>query len=245
MLHSVRELFRFRILASDGKVGKTDDFFFAEPSWAIQHVVVNTGRWLPANRVLVSLDMVRSPDPATRLIAVAMTRAAVLNSAGTETAEPISHQQERLLRERFGAGIFAHSGAPRGAMHGVAEGQAVALAEAERSQRGTTERPYPMNLRSAREVLGYQIEATDGPQGVIDDFLLDDDEWAISYIVVNTKDVRLPNPRVLVPPSWVQDMSWSETRVHMRVNREKIKRSQRYDPVSHSHTPREKPLLWP
>ena len=246
MLHSVRELFRFRILASDGKIGKTDDFFVEDPTWQVRHLVVNTGRWLPANRVLISEELVRPPDPATRLIPVSMTRGAVLHSAGTESAEPVSYQQERLLRERYGSELYAHSGAPIGVMHGVSQGHAVAFAEADRPGAVATEQHSSACLRSAREVLGYQIEAVDGPLGVIDDFLLDDEEGlVISYIVVNTKDARLPNPRVLVPPSWVQYLSWSESRVHMRVNREKIKRSQRYDPASHSHSAREKPLLWP
>ncbi len=245
MLHSVRELLRFRILASDGKIGKADDFFFEDPSWQIRHLVVNTGRWLPANRVLIGTELVHPPDPATRLIPVSMTRGAVLHSAGTESDEPVSYQQERLLRERYGSELYAHSGAPIGVMHGVAQSQAVAFAEAERPEADSEQLPSTC-LRSAREVLGYQIEALDGPLGAIDDFLLEDDEeLAIPYIVVNTKDARLPNPKVLVPPSWIQYMSWSESRVHMRVHRDKIKRSQRYDPASHSHSPREKPLLWP
>lgn len=246
MLHSVRELFRFRILASDGKIGKLDDLFCEDPTWKVRYLLVNTGRWLPANRVLLSPELVRPPDPATRLIPVVMTRTAVLESGWPEQAEPVSYQQERLLRERYGAQPYNQSGGPIGAVHGTVQSEAVALAEPDRPRPASDcDDEVELCLRSAREVIGYKIEAVDGPMGVIDDFLFDDEDWEVPYFVVNTKDARLPNPKVLVPPSWVQYVSWSESRIHMRVNRDKIKRSQRYDPVSHSNTKREKPLLWP
>ena len=56
MLRSVRELFRFRIRATDGKLGKEDDLYFSEDDWSVSYRVVNTGRWLPSNRVLVRAE---------------------------------------------------------------------------------------------------------------------------------------------------------------------------------------------
>lgn len=245
MLESVRELFRFRIRATDGKVGKVDDFYFEDPTWAIRCVVVNTGRWLPSNRVLIQPSRIGSPDPAARVIPVAMTKDEVMHCAGSETEEPVSHQQERLLQERFGSSLYVRGGGPMGPMHGVAQGQALALAEGGQGKPGEPEVKSTPRLRSAREVIGYKMEAVDGPIGVLEDFLIDDDEWVIPYMVVNTKDVRLPNPKVLAPLSWIQYISWSESRIHLRVHRDKVKHSQRYDPLSHSPLQKPKPFIWP
>ena len=41
-------------------------------------------------------------------------------------------------------------------------------------------------LRSTREVIGYYIEATDGDIGHVEDFLIDDENWATRYMVVDT-----------------------------------------------------------
>ena len=44
------------------------------------------------------------------------------------------------------------------------------------------------HLRSAEEVTGYHILASDGEIGHVRDFLLEDDDWSIRYIVVDTID---------------------------------------------------------
>jgi len=43
-------------------------------------------------------------------------------------------------------------------------------------------------MRSSREVMSYGIEATDGSIGRVEDLLLDDSEWTIRYVVVNTRN---------------------------------------------------------
>ena len=77
------------------------------------------------------------------------------------------------------------------------------------------------------------IEALDGPLGVAEDFLIDDEDWAIRYLVVDTKSWK-PGREVLVPPEWVEAVSWGEHRIHVKINRQKVKTSQRIDRASHA-----------
>ena len=44
------------------------------------------------------------------------------------------------------------------------------------------------HLRSCKAVTGYHIEATDGEIGHVEDFLVDDETWAIRYLVVDTSN---------------------------------------------------------
>lgn len=44
------------------------------------------------------------------------------------------------------------------------------------------------HLRSTNEVSGYHISATDGAVGHVEDFLVDDNSWALRYIVLDTRD---------------------------------------------------------
>ena len=44
------------------------------------------------------------------------------------------------------------------------------------------------HLHSSDEVIGYDIKATDGGIGHIDDFLFDERSWAIRYAVVDTRN---------------------------------------------------------
>src|SRR3546814_13431113 len=44
------------------------------------------------------------------------------------------------------------------------------------------------NLRSAVEVEGYHVAASDGEIGHIDDFLVDDTDWSLRFLVIDTRN---------------------------------------------------------
>ena len=57
------------------------------------------------------------------------------------------------------------------------------LAEQEASESGHRNDPH---LRSTRQVTGYHIHATDGEIGHVEDFIVDDENWTIRFLVVDT-----------------------------------------------------------
>lgn len=61
--------------------------------------------------------------------------------------------------------------------------------------------------RSARELVGHTVLGLDDEIGRVADLLVDDERWAIPYLVVEVEDARGPR-RVLVPTrfvSWASD----------------------------------------
>ncbi|MGQ9572218.1 MAG: PRC-barrel domain-containing protein [Dehalococcoidia bacterium] len=98
--------------------------------------------------------------------------------------------------------------------------------EEEEARRRESEDPH---LRSVKEVTGYHIQATDGEIGHVEDFILDDEDWVIRYMVVDTRN-WLPGKKVLVAPGWVENIDWSESKVAVGLSREEIKDSPEYDP---------------
>ena len=46
-LRSLKEIKGYRIHARDGEIGHVDDFILDDDTWALRHVVVDTGNWLP------------------------------------------------------------------------------------------------------------------------------------------------------------------------------------------------------
>jgi hypothetical protein len=55
------------------------------------------------------------------------------------------------------------------------------------------------HLRSGNAVMNYHIEASDGGIGHVQGLLLDEDTWAIRYIVVDTSNWWLGH-QVLIAP---------------------------------------------
>jgi hypothetical protein len=86
--------------------------------------------------------------------------------------------------------------------------------------------PY---LRSAREVTGYAIQARDGDLGHVEDFIVDDESWALRYMVVDTRN-WWPGKHVLVPPQWIESVCWPQSSVVVGLLRETIKKCAEYDP---------------
>jgi sporulation protein YlmC with PRC-barrel domain len=83
---------------------------------------------------------------------------------------------------------------------------------------------WDVHLRSTQHVSGYHIQATDGEIGHVEDFIIDDESWAIRYLVIDTHN-WLPGKKVLVSPKWIESVSWSQSKIFVNLTREKIKQS--------------------
>jgi hypothetical protein len=79
-----------------------------------------------------------------------------------------------------------------------------------------------------KEVTGYNIQTTEDEIGLVEDFILDDESWAIRYMVVNTRK-WLPGRKVLIAPAWINSIDWAEKNVKVFLSSEQVKNSPEYD----------------
>jgi hypothetical protein len=84
--------------------------------------------------------------------------------------------------------------------------------------------PGDCHLRSTREVIGYHVRATDREMGHVDDFVVDDESWAVRYIVVDTSNWWL-GKKILVAPEWVTAVRWADRMASVALPREIIRQS--------------------
>ena len=84
------------------------------------------------------------------------------------------------------------------------------------------------HLRSIEAVTGYHIHATDGEIGHVEDFLVEDADWSIHYLVVDTKN-WWPGKKVLISPRSAQEIDWTDKLVNLNVDRQRVKDSPAYD----------------
>jgi hypothetical protein len=54
MQKSTKDLKRNTIVATDGEIGKVEDFYFDDRSWTMRYLVADTGNWLLGRKVLIS-----------------------------------------------------------------------------------------------------------------------------------------------------------------------------------------------
>jgi hypothetical protein len=210
------------LAALDGPIGSVNDLYFDDHEWAVRYYIVDTGKWLPGRKVLIPPHVVRPMTSANAGLPVDLTRDQVRNSPDIDLDRPVERQAEVALYRYYGWTPYWFPLGPASPV--VADGTA---AEREREAESGHYGGDP-NLRSAKEVTGYDVAATDGEIGHIEDFLFDDETAKIRYVVVDTRN-WLPGKKVLTAPQWIKDVKWSESKAYVAMNRDAVKNSPEYN----------------
>jgi uncharacterized protein YrrD len=232
MLLSLKKIRTYRIAAIDGDFGKVEDFLFDDQNWNLRYVVVDTGTWLPGRRVLLAPAAITDVRPGPTELEVRLTKEQVEGSPSLSEDEPVSRQHEQELSEHYG---WPYIGGGMG-LAAAAVGRTVPPESSSEASVAPEEPERPddlewdPNLRSMNELLGYDIEATDGAIGSIDDFIVDGRSWIIRYAVVDTRK-WLPGQKVLVATTWIESISWDRSEVAIDLDKSAIKNSAAYDPA--------------
>jgi hypothetical protein len=212
----------FVIHATDGAIGTVDHFYFDDVTWAIRYLTVETGGWLDDRRILISPMSVVHTDWRAKRIDVALTKKQVENSPNIDTHKPVSRQHETAYLGYYGypnywGGPFMWGQVPYPTGLATSPDGSKRTLE-DRIRKESTD----SHLRSSEAVAGYHIEATDGEIGHVDGFVMDDEAWAIRYIEVATRN-WWPGKKVLVSPSWIERVSWADSKVCVGLSRDAIK----------------------
>lgn len=233
MLHSAKALQGFQLLASDGEAGTVKDLYFDAHSWTIRYLVVDTGGWLDSRLVLISPHSILGMDASAEAFQTNLSREQIRNSPDIDTDKPVSRQYETEYFDYYGypyywAGpqLWGASTLPvaGGSAAGVAADTAGNTAHEHAGQAETGD----PSLHSVAEVEGYSIRATDDSFGHVEDFLIDDRDWAISLIVADTRS-WLPSTDVLLSPRRITRVEWLDKFVEVSASRAEIENSPQYD----------------
>ena len=241
MLRSINDLHGFAVEGIDGRIGRVEDLYFDDRAWTVRFLVVATGDWLDGRKVLISPIAVGDPDATGRVLPAAITREQVRRSPDIDSRKPVSRQHEVEQYAYYGypyywggSGLWGNGMRPTMMLAAYGGFKPPEITQQERafveaqdeSHRRRGDDPH---LRSGRAVVRYHIHATDGDIGHVDGLIVDDETWAIRYLVVNTSDWWLGH-QVLIAPQWIADISWLEATVSVDLTRQAVKHAPAYDP---------------
>lgn len=234
MLRNLKTLQNRTIAATDGNVGEVKDFYFDDAAWVIRYLVVTTGNWLSNRKVLISPIAVEPSNWNAKQLTASLTRDQVKNSPDIDMDKPVSRQHEIGYLGYYGYPYYWGGSGLWGRGEYPAEAQSMVRVEVDPDS-GLYGDPH---LRSCALVATYGIHATDGDIGHVQGFLIDDKSWAIRYLVVNTSNWWLGH-QILVSPEWIDEVSWSQSRVSIGLSREQVKTAPAYDPDAELDRPLE------
>jgi len=98
------------------------------------------------------------------------------------------------------------------------------VTERDRQKTGRRQHDNP-HLRSCNAVMKYHTRATDGDIGHVHALLVDDETWAIRYLIVETSNWWLGHQA----PQWIDDVSWFDRKVSVDLTPQAVKDAPPYD----------------
>jgi sporulation protein YlmC with PRC-barrel domain len=233
MNRSLNSLIGYTIGASDGEIGKVKEFYFDDKTWTIRYLIVETGNWLSGRKVLIAAEMLLKPEWDKEIFRVNLSMEQVRNSPDIDTEQSVSRQEEikwqrYYLHTSYWGNGFYEGGMPY-YMHEVIN---------DVPGKGLPQKSeHISHLRSTGKVTGYNIMATDGIIGEVKDFIVNDANWRIKFLVVDTGH-WLPGKKVIISPKLIDEIDWATSEVSVKTSINHVRNSPEYNPaqpVSEDH----------
>jgi sporulation protein YlmC with PRC-barrel domain len=223
MQRNINSLTGYKMEASDGEIGEVKEFYFDDETWFIRYLIVETGNWFSNKKVLIAPQALLLPDWENKKFPINLTKEQIKNSPDIDTDKPISRRQEIKLyghypwRSYWGSGFYA------GGFGGYINSDPVVDERIEKGVDSTDQQPDDdPHLRSTERVSGYHIHATDGDIGHVNDFIIDDETWEITELVIDTHN-WIGGHKVLIPVRRVKEIQWENFKTILDISKEYLK----------------------
>ena len=217
MLYKATALTGFKLNSLNGEIGKVKDLYFDDRYWTIRYLVADTGSWLTGRQVLISPYALGAVNQDDQNIDIELTKKRIEESPSLESDKPVSRQFEESHFGYYGLTAYWNNLDRMGSVPGKEN--------------------WDPNLLSTNAVMGHHVQAADEEIGHVEDFIIDDQTWAIRYLVINTRN-WLPGKKILVAPQWIERVSWTEAKVFVNLACEMIKNAPEYNddvPISREY----------
>ena len=221
MLNQVKTLKGYKLSGLDGEIGKIKEFYFDDHYWTIRYLVADTGNWLTERQVLISPHALGIVNKDAQNIAVNLTKKQIEGSPSISSDKPVSRQFEEAYYGYYSWPMYWVGPEMWGYYPNIPHD------DGKPPQTPEGEKKWDPQLRSTSAVTGHAIQANDGEIGHVDDFIIDEETWAIRYLVIDTGN-WWPGKRILISPRWIKRISWSEANVYVDLSRATIKQSPEY-----------------
>jgi len=182
MLNEAKTLKGYKLNGLDGELGRSKNSTSMTIIGRFRYLVADTGNWLVERQVLISPHALSTVNKDARNIAINLTKKQIENSPSLASDKPVSRQFEEAYYGYYAwpmywAGPYMWGDYP----YPYIGDNPGALPEATLDKKG-----WDPHLRSTRAVTNYAIQAKDGEIGHVSDFIIDNETWAIRYLMVDT-----------------------------------------------------------
>ncbi|PKL92093.1 MAG: photosystem reaction center subunit H [Candidatus Goldiibacteriota bacterium HGW-Goldbacteria-1] len=217
MLNSVKNLKGYKLKCTDGEIGEVDEFYFDDRFWVVRYLVASTGQDSLKKQVLISPCALKEVTREDKNIYIQLTKKQVEDAPSVDADKPVTRQFEEDYYHFFGWPVYWNGSS------------ILDNAEKNTESQPDTNKVWNPNLRGTKYVTGYNVHAEEGQMGKVEDFIIDDEVWAIRYLVISLGK-WFADKKVLVSPHWIESVSFEELKVHLNLKMNDVKESPEYTP---------------
>jgi hypothetical protein len=204
MNRSLVHMNKYTIWSAGEVIGRADRFFVGLERWAIRYIVARTLESPPRFLLFSPLALSGVDWPGRSFQTCTSTRelewVPEVTSEGlfSRSEEAEYHRRLRLPQYWGGVGIWGDHQLP----------YLLAVSPHPSSQNAAAAAPSRLAKQEAHLISSEQlflagVRSQEGLSGRIADLLMDEDTWAVRFLVVDTGR-RLPMRKLIVDPSWIE-----------------------------------------
>lgn len=217
-LRKLKDLAGYHLSARDGVIGELKQVYFDDRLWAIRYLVVHTGSWFFGEDVLIVPKVIQGMDEENLRLEVGLKRKQIEGAPPVDSKLPVSRHYEMEYYRHYGLEPYWDTDSFLGIPPLVVTPQ----------DDNPPKSPEDPHLRSSKEVTGYRIQAKDDEIGKVGDFILDDHDWTVRYLVIDTGG-WWPGKKVLVSPAWIEQIDWGRGAILVNLDSGLIQSAPEYD----------------
>ena len=216
----------YSLKAKNGEKGKVKNFLFDDRSWMIRYLEAELGSFFSEKRVLIPRMFLGEPEWDNKHFPIELSVERIKESPDLNFDMPVSRKYEQELVRHYDIQPYwmVNAAAYAGQESFFYPGNLFRA-----PKKVIKEEDIDTSLRSFNEVVGYHIDAVDDTFGQIVDLIIDDKDWQILHVVIDTKTLVPWSRKVLVPIELIDEINFMDHRVTVNMPKEAIKNSPEFD----------------
>ena len=225
MKRSLKNIEGYEIFGSDGTKGNLNDFLFDDESWIIRYIEAGFLK-IERPRILIPRSSLKEVDWQQEKIELSFDKSKIEASPGLDQHAPVSREYEKMLIQHYKVDPYwPYTYVPPTDTQLYFPPRPLHIPDKE-----IHEDDLDSHLRSYQEVRGYRMHGTDRKIGQVEDIIVDDEDWQIIYLVIDTSRWLPWSKDVVLSINWVKSISFINREIHVDLTADQIKQAPEFDP---------------
>lgn len=225
MKKSINELIKLDIITKDDIKGIAKDYLFDQDTWTIRYLEADFGTFFNDKRVLIPRFLLPDSYTSGTRFYIDLTKETIERCPKPEQHQPISKKYEEEIHSYYNIDWYWQQ-----PYNVPADPIGSPLYPIRVPPPAVDESTFDTRLRSFREVKGYNIVGSDGNLGHVEDMIVDDLNWKIVYVVIDTSNWLPWSKKILLDISWIDQISYQNKEAVIHLHSEVVGNAPAYDP---------------